>query len=52
MIAFNYLEKPSPFACPILVDALREKLTSEQLEDRVAKMQLQLEKYAEGESID
>jgi len=44
-------KKPTPFAFPILVDALREKLTSEQLSDRVSKMQLQLEKYVQNESV-
>jgi ATP-dependent Lhr-like helicase len=39
--------RPTPFAFPILVDSMREKLSSEKLEDRVAKMQLELEKYAE-----
>ncbi|MBL7963386.1 MAG: ligase-associated DNA damage response DEXH box helicase [Flavobacteriales bacterium] len=34
----------TPFAFPILVDRLREKLTSEQLEDRIRKMTLRLEK--------
>ncbi len=33
--------KPTPFAFPIMVDRLREKLSSEKLEDRVRKMQLQ-----------
>jgi ATP-dependent helicase Lhr and Lhr-like helicase len=37
-------EKPSPFSFPIIVDRLREKLTSEKLEDRIRKMALQ---YAE-----
>ncbi|MFT5641939.1 MAG: ATP-dependent Lhr-like helicase [Cyclobacteriaceae bacterium] len=38
--------KPSPFAFPIFVDLLRrQNLTSEQLADRIMKMQLQLEKY-------
>ncbi|MBV6643952.1 MAG: ligase-associated DNA damage response DEXH box helicase [Cyclobacteriaceae bacterium] len=41
--------QPTPFAFPILVDSLRrENLTSEQLSDRVAKMQLQLERNAGG----
>ena len=39
-------KKPSPFAFPILVDHLREKLTTETLEERVAKMTL---KYAKEE---
>jgi len=33
-------EKPTPFAFPIMVDRLREKLTTETLEERVAKMKL------------
>jgi len=38
--------KPSPFAFPIFVDMLRrQNLTSEQVADRISKMQLQLEKY-------
>jgi ATP-dependent Lhr-like helicase len=34
-------DKPSPFAFPIIVDRLREKLTSEKLEDRIKKMAVQ-----------
>jgi ATP-dependent helicase Lhr and Lhr-like helicase len=33
--------KPTPFAFPIMVDRLREKLTSEKLEDRIKKMAIQ-----------
>jgi ATP-dependent Lhr-like helicase len=33
--------KPTPFAFPIMVDRLREKLTSEKIEDRIRKMVLQ-----------
>jgi ATP-dependent Lhr-like helicase len=33
------LSQPSPFAFPIMVDRLREKLSSEKLEDRIRKMQ-------------
>lgn len=36
-------EKPTPFAFPIMVDRLREKLSSESLADRIRKMQLQFE---------
>ncbi len=43
-IVLRYIEKPTPFAFPILVDRLREKLTNEKLEDRIRKMTLQLEK--------
>ncbi len=35
------LEKPSPFSFPLLVDRLREKLSSEKLEDRIRKMSLE-----------
>lgn len=31
-------DKPTPFAFPIMVDRLREKLTNEQLKDRISKM--------------
>jgi ATP-dependent helicase Lhr and Lhr-like helicase len=34
-------DKPTPFAFPIMVDRMREKLTSEKLEDRIRKMSLQ-----------
>ena len=36
--------KATPFAFPIMVDRLREKMSSETLADRVAKMRLELEK--------
>ena len=35
-------EKATPFAFPIMVSRLRERLSSEQLEDRIRKMKLQL----------
>ena len=34
-------DKPTPFAFPIMVDHMREKLTTEKLEDRIKKMALQ-----------
>jgi ATP-dependent Lhr-like helicase len=34
-------DKPTPFSFPIIVDRLREKLTSEKIEDRIRKMALQ-----------
>jgi ATP-dependent helicase Lhr and Lhr-like helicase len=37
-------DKPTPFAFPIMVDRMREKLTTEKLEDRIKKMALN---YAE-----
>lgn len=39
-IILKYPEKPTPFAFPIIVDRLREKMSSESLEDRVEKMTL------------
>jgi ATP-dependent Lhr-like helicase len=46
-IVLKYPPKPTPFSFPILVDRLREKLTTEKLVDRVTRMQIQLERYAE-----
>ncbi len=44
-ILINFPEKLTPFCFPILVDGLsRYNLTSEKLEDRVKRMQAQLEK--------
>ncbi len=36
-------DRPTPFSFPILVDRMREKISSEKLEDRVRKMQLKYE---------
>lgn len=46
-IIITHPPKPSPFSFPILVDRLRDQISSETVEDRVAKMQLELEMYAE-----
>ncbi len=37
-ICFTYPQKPTPLAFPLIVDRLREKMSSEQLEDRIKKM--------------
>jgi ATP-dependent Lhr-like helicase len=37
-IIIKHPDKPTPFAFPIMVDRLREKLTTEKLEDRIRKM--------------
>jgi ATP-dependent helicase Lhr and Lhr-like helicase len=37
-IIWKKCEKPTPFSFPIITDRLREKLTSETLADRIAKM--------------
>lgn len=44
-IVLNHTERFTPYAFPIMVDRLREKLSSEKLLDRIKKMQLQLEKH-------
>ncbi len=43
-IILTYPGRPTPFAFPIMVDFMREKMSSEKLEDRVRKMQLKFEK--------
>lgn len=40
-IIITHPEKPTPFAFPIMVDRMREKLTSEKIEDRIRKMVMQ-----------
>lgn len=42
-IVITYPQRLTPFCFPIKVDSLRENLTSEKLEDRIKKMQQQLE---------
>ena len=42
-IIVKHPKKPTPFAFPIMVDRMREKLSSEKLEDRVRRMQLQFD---------
>ena len=41
-IIIQDLDKPSPFCFPIMVDRLRERMSTESLEDRVKKMQIDL----------
>ena len=45
-LSIQHPPQPTPFAFPIMVDRLREKISSETLEDRILKMQRQLEEYA------
>jgi ATP-dependent Lhr-like helicase len=42
-IVWKNCEKPTPFSFPIITDRLREKLSSEKLEDRIRKMLKSLE---------
>lgn len=41
-ILLKRMDKASPFSFPIITDRLRQKLSSEKLEDRIKKMKLQL----------
>jgi len=43
-IVLTFPERLTPFCFPIKVDSMREDLSSEKLEDRVKRMQLQLDK--------
>ena len=43
-IVLTYPKRLTPFCFPIKVDSMRENLTSEKLEDRVRRMQQQLER--------
>lgn len=43
-IVVTFPDRLTPFCFPIKVDSMRENLTSEKLEDRVLRMQMQLEK--------
>ena len=43
-IVIKFPERLTPFCFPLKVDSMRENLTSEKLEDRIKKMQAQLEK--------
>lgn len=43
-IILTHPGRPTPFAFPIMVDFMREKMSSEKLEDRVKKMQMKYEK--------
>jgi ATP-dependent Lhr-like helicase len=43
-IVLTYPQQLTPFCFPIKVDSMRENMSSEKLEDRVRRMQAQLEK--------
>jgi ATP-dependent Lhr-like helicase len=45
-IMIKKTKKPTPFSFPIMVDRLREQLTSEKLEDRIQKM---LKQYSDAD---
>ncbi|HZG00236.1 MAG TPA: ligase-associated DNA damage response DEXH box helicase, partial [Chitinophagales bacterium] len=43
-VVFKKPGKPTPFCFPIMVDRMREKISSESIEDRVRKMVIQIER--------
>jgi ATP-dependent Lhr-like helicase len=46
-VVFVELEVPSPFALPLMVERFREKLTTEKLNDRLARMLKDMERAAD-----
>lgn len=44
-LTVKQVKRPTPFAFPLLVDRMRQTITSETLEDRIRKMQLRYEKF-------
>jgi len=46
-VVLRQTARPTPFAFPLLVARLREKLSSEKLADRVRRMQLDFDRAAE-----
>ncbi len=47
-LVLQTLERPTPFAFPLMVELFREKLSNESLADRIARMVALLEKAAGG----
>jgi ATP-dependent Lhr-like helicase len=47
-LVLKELARPTPFAFPLMVELFREKLTNENVADRIARMVEQLEKAAGG----
>ncbi|MEJ8814818.1 ligase-associated DNA damage response DEXH box helicase [Variovorax ureilyticus] len=48
-LTLHNLARPTPFAFPLMVELFREKLSNEDVGDRIARMVAQLEKAAGGE---
>ncbi len=46
-IDFHEIARPTPFAFPLMVELIREKLSTEKLADRIARMVRELEKAAQ-----
>lgn len=47
ILAFKSIDRPTPFAFPLLIERLRETVSTEKLSDRVARMVAELEKAAQ-----
>ncbi|MDM7949825.1 MAG: ligase-associated DNA damage response DEXH box helicase [Hydrogenophaga sp.] len=47
-LVLKNLERPTPFAFPLMIERLREKLSNESVADRIARMLAPLEKAAGG----
>jgi len=45
-VAYRHLQQPTPFAFPLLVERLREQVSTEELADRIARMVADLEQRA------
>jgi ATP-dependent Lhr-like helicase len=45
-LAYRDLQQPTPFAFPLLVERLREQVSTEQLAERIARMVDELERRA------
>jgi len=45
-LEYRHLQQPTPFAFPLLVERLREQVSTEELADRVARMVAELEQRA------
>lgn len=46
-ICWSQATQPTPFSFPLITDRLRERLSSEKVEDRIKRMYVQLEKLAQ-----
>jgi ATP-dependent helicase Lhr and Lhr-like helicase len=50
-LCVKYLERPTPFSFPLMVERLREQLSNESMAERIARMLQQLELAADGDSL-
>lgn len=47
-LVYQQIDRPTPFAFPLLIERLRETVSTEKLSDRVARMVAELEKAAQN----